>query len=84
MQRILADGPLPTLAQRRYPPYLQIAEPRQRRLAIVHLYFDGWNIKSIAGYLETTRPRVYETLRGTEHDRGARTALSLITKPSKL
>ncbi len=62
VQRILSDGPLPTLAQRRYPPYRQIAEPRQRRLAIVHLYFDGWNIKSIAGYLETNRPRVYETL----------------------
>jgi len=62
VQRILADEPLPTLTKRRYQPYAQIADPRQRRLAIVHLYFDGWNLKSIAGYLETTRPRVYETL----------------------
>ena len=62
VQRLLAEEPLPTLPKRRYPPYAQIAEPRQRRLAIVHLYFDGWNIKSIAGYLETNRPRVYETL----------------------
>ena len=62
VQRVLAQEPLPTLPQRRYLPYAQIAEPAQRRLAIVHLYFDGWNIKSIAGYLETTRTRVYETL----------------------
>ncbi len=62
VQRILTDEPLPTLPKRRYLPYAQIAEPRQRRLAIVHLYFDGWNLKSIAGYLETTRTRVYETL----------------------
>jgi putative transposase len=62
VQRVLADEPPLTLPKRRYPPYAQIAEPRQRRLAIVRLYFDGWNIKSIAGYLETTRPRVYETL----------------------
>jgi transposase InsO family protein len=34
----------------------------QRRLAVVHLYFEGWNIASIAGYLETTRSRVYEIL----------------------
>ncbi len=53
VQRVLADEQPVTLAKRRYPPYAQIAEPRQRRLAIVHLYFDGWNIKSIAGYLET-------------------------------
>jgi len=62
VQRLLAEESLPTPSKRRYPPYRQIAEPRQRRLAIVHLYFDGWNIKSIAGYLETNRPRVYETL----------------------
>lgn len=62
VQRILAEEPLPPVPKRRYPPYAQIATPAQRRLAIVHLYFDGWNIKSIAGYLETTRTRVYETL----------------------
>ena len=34
----------------------------ERRKAIILLYFDGWNMRSIAGYLETTRTRVYETL----------------------
>jgi len=60
--RVLAAGPFPTLIQRRYLPYAQMPDPAQRRLAIVHLYFDGWNIASIAGYLDTTRTRVYETL----------------------
>jgi hypothetical protein len=62
VQRILASSPLPTGVKRRYPPYAQMQDGRERRLAIVHLYFDGWNIASIAGYLETNRPRVYETL----------------------
>jgi transposase len=62
VQRVLATYPHPAQVTRRYPPYAQITEPTQRRLAIVHLYFDGWNIKSIAGYLQTTRTRVYETL----------------------
>ncbi len=62
VRRVLADEQPLILPKRRYPPYAQIAEPRQRRLAIVRLYFDGWNIKSIAGYLETNRPRVYEIL----------------------
>jgi hypothetical protein len=62
VQRVLASHPLPPVLGRRYPLYAQMEDPTERRLAIVHLYFDGWNIKSIAGYLETTRPRVYETL----------------------
>ena len=62
VQRIPTEGPLPSLPRRRHPPYAQTPDPAQRRLAIVHLYFDGWNITSIAGYLETARTRVYETL----------------------
>lgn len=62
VQRILDEGPLPSLIERRYPPYAQIPDGARRRLAVVHLYFEGWNVASIAGYLETTRPRVYETL----------------------
>ncbi len=62
VQRVLDGGLAPTIASRRYPPYAQMPDPAQRRLAIVHLYFDGWNITSISGYLETTRTRVYETL----------------------
>jgi putative transposase len=62
VQRILAEGLSPPRTTRRFPPYRQMADPVQRRFAIVRLFFEGWNIKSIAGYLETTRTRVYETL----------------------
>jgi len=62
VQRILIEEPLPSLPKRRYPPYAQIPDGAQRRLAVVHLSFEGWNVASIAGYLETTRPRVYEIL----------------------
>jgi putative transposase len=60
--RVLDTYPLPAGVTRRYPLYAQMPDGQQRRLAIVHLYFDGWNIASIAGYLGTTRTRVYETL----------------------
>jgi hypothetical protein len=62
VQRILATNPLPAGIKRRYPPYAQMSDGQARRRAIIDLYFDGWNIASIAGYLETTRPRVYATL----------------------
>lgn len=37
VQRVLASGPKPTVITRRYPPYAQIADPYQRRRAIVVL-----------------------------------------------
>jgi len=62
VQRILqSDLPLQRLT-RRFPRYSEIADPVERRSAIVRLHAEGWNVKSIAGYLETTRQRVYETL----------------------
>jgi putative transposase len=62
VKRILATGPKPTSISRRYPRYQQM-EPADRRHAIVQLHAEGWTVTSIAGYLETNRPRVYETLR---------------------
>lgn len=66
VQRILADGPCPSPSfgnERRYPPFAQIADPAERRLAIVRLHAEGWNVKSIAAYLETSRQTVHATLR---------------------
>ncbi len=60
IKRVLATGPKPTSISRRYPRYSQM-EPADRRLAIIRLHVEGWT--SIAAYLETTRRRVYETLR---------------------
>ena len=62
VKRILATGPKPTSISRRYPRYAQM-ESADRRLAIIRLHAEGWTVTSIAAYLETNRPRVYDTLR---------------------
>jgi hypothetical protein len=63
VKRVLADGPKPTVTGRRYPPYAQIADPYQRRRAIVDLHAEGWSIMTISAYLQTPRTRVYEVLK---------------------
>jgi len=63
VKRVLATGPKPTSISRRYPRYHQFTDPTERRLAIIRLHAEGWTVTSIANYLETTRPRIYETLR---------------------
>src|SRR5260370_10683761 len=55
IQLILASGPKPVRKQRRYPTYAAIDDPIQKRLAIIRLHTEGWSIKSIAGYLQTSR-----------------------------
>ena len=62
VQRVLADGPKPSITMRRYLPYAQIADPYQRRRAIVDLHAEGWSITTISAYLRTPRHRVYEVL----------------------
>jgi putative transposase len=62
IKKILAEAPRPDAVTRRFPPYAEIAEAIERRAAIVRLHAEGWNVASIAGYLQTTRRRVYETL----------------------
>ena len=63
IQRVLADGPQPTVSARRYPPYAQIANPYQRRRAIVDLHAEGWSHTTISAYLQTPRHRVYDVLK---------------------
>src|SRR3954469_24356674 len=63
IQKVLATEPRPPEVQRRFPRYAEMADPSERRGAIVRLHAEGWNIASIAGYLETSRPTVYTTLK---------------------
>jgi transposase len=63
IQLILASGPKPSHTTRRYPAYAEIEDPVQRRLAVVHLHTEGWSVKSIAGYLGTSRQAVHATLK---------------------
>ncbi|MBA3331820.1 MAG: helix-turn-helix domain-containing protein [Actinobacteria bacterium] len=63
IKKILATESPPTTVQRRFPRYAELEDSQERRGAIVRLHAEGWNIASIAAYLETSRPTVYATLK---------------------
>lgn len=63
IKRVLAEEPIPSSVTRRYPPYHQIPDPAERRLAIIRLHSEGWTYQNIAGYLEINRETVRVTLR---------------------
>jgi len=62
VKRIATSGPPPSLSARRYQPWHQIPDPAERKLAVIRLHSEGWSITSIAAYLHTTRPTIYDTL----------------------
>jgi putative transposase len=63
VERVLAEEPMPLRMVRRFPPYRETEEPRERRMAVVRLHAEGWNVKSIASYLGTARSTVYRALK---------------------
>lgn len=63
IQHVLATGPAPRQASRRYPRYSDILDPAERRLAVVRLHAEGWGVTCIAAYLHTSRQTVHATLR---------------------
>lgn len=52
---VLDEEPLPIKAFRRFEPYHEIPEGRERRKAVVTLHYEGWADKSIARYLRVDR-----------------------------
>ena len=63
VKAVLADGPPPTRRTRQYPPYAQIADAEERRLAVIRLHAQGWIVSTIARYLEVSRPTIYSILK---------------------
>ncbi len=63
VRRVLAEEPPAPRTHRRFPPFHAIADPAERRVAIVRLHIEGWNKQSNAQYLETSRVTVHETLK---------------------
>jgi transposase len=59
---ILASGPKPSTTERRHPRYAEIENGKERRRLVIRLHVDGWNAKSIAGYLDVSRKTVHEIL----------------------
>jgi transposase len=68
VERALLHETMPIRPPRRFRRYHEIADPIERRRAVVTLYLDGWSAKAIAGYLETSRPTVYDVLRRWTED----------------
>jgi putative transposase len=60
---ILASGPKPSITERRYRRYAEIEDGAERRRTVIRLHANGWNAKSIAGYLEVSRQTVHAILR---------------------
>lgn len=63
VRRVIEANPTAIRMFRRFAPYHEIPDAVERRLAVVTLHAEGWNTKSIAGYLKTSRPTVYRTLK---------------------
>ena len=63
VRRVLEANPTAIRMFRRFKPYHETEGIIERRLAIVTLHSEGWNVKSIASYLKTSRPTVYRTLK---------------------
>jgi hypothetical protein len=55
VKHIATTGPPPSLQARRYQPWHLIADPAERKLAVIRLHSEGWSITSIAEYLELCR-----------------------------
>jgi putative transposase len=63
VRRVLEEGPLPLRVIRRYPPYHEIPESRERRTAVVALHAEGRTVKAIASYLGINRDTAYDALK---------------------
>jgi len=59
---ILAAGPKPSRTTRRFLRFAEMDSAVERRRVIVRLHAEGWNAKSIAGYLEVSRQTVHAVL----------------------
>ena len=51
VRAVLEESAIPRKLVRRFPPYHEIPDDRERREAVVALHLEGWSDKSIACYL---------------------------------
>jgi hypothetical protein len=65
---VLDEEPVPIKALRRFEPYHEIPEGRERRKAVVALHYEGWADKSIAHYLKIDRSTVRRVLKRWEQE----------------
>lgn len=63
VKRVLSEEPIPLRMVRRFEPYHEIPDPKERRRTVVVLHAEGWTVKAVAGYLRINRDTVYRTLK---------------------
>jgi putative transposase len=63
IKRVLAEEPAPLRMVRRFPPYHEIPEHKERRRAVVALHAEGWAAKAITSYLRVGTSTVYRGLK---------------------
>lgn len=63
IQHVLASGPRPSITERRFPPYGQIADGYLRRRTVIHLHAEGWSVSTISAYMQVNRTTVYDILK---------------------
>src|SRR5215217_692217 len=49
VRRVLEEEPIPLKILKRFAPYHEIEEAKERRMVIVKLHAEGWSVKAIAG-----------------------------------
>ena len=68
VKAVLEESAIPRKLVRRFPPYHEIPDDRERREAAVTLHLEGWSDKSIARYLKMDRATAYRVRRRFEEE----------------
>jgi transposase len=63
VQHVLASGPRPSITERRFPFYGQIADGYPRRRTVIQLHAEGWSVSTISAYMQVNRTTVYDILK---------------------
>lgn len=62
VQRILQKHPIVVQKRLPLPKFHDYKDPYQARLEVIKLYYRGWNIQSISGFLGVSRKHIYTLL----------------------
>lgn len=63
VKAVLREEPTPLFPSQHFPPYREMTNGRERRMAVVRLHAEGWTPTAIASCLKTSRQTVYQVLR---------------------
>jgi transposase len=71
VQRILERHPIAQQPRLPLPKFHDYKDPYQARLEVIKLYYRGWNIRSISGFLGLSRKHIYTLLARFEEEQFA-------------